>query len=132
MAAVAEPAVDAGLPPVEPALEWRGGSTPGTTAHLVADPDAFTVDPDRRRNIGGRGIVLLDDSYTTGATAQSAAFALRRAGAAAVLVLVLARAVRPGRSEAQRAYWAKVTEAQRRRPAAGRPNPCAATRCRWA
>jgi predicted amidophosphoribosyltransferase len=58
---------------------------------------------ERRRNVKGafaatrpvRGtVVLVDDVYTTGATAGAAATALRRAGAARIEVLSLARAVR--------------------------------------
>ena len=60
--------------------------------------------PQRRRNVRGAfraatvrvppRIVLVDDVYTTGATADAAASALRTAGADHVLVLTLARAVR--------------------------------------
>lgn len=129
MSAVAEPSLEAGLPPVMAALEWR---VDAATSHLVASSDAFTVRQEARRTLRGRGVVLLDDSYTTGATAQSAALRLRAAGAAAVVVLVLGRVVRPHASPAQRAYW----EAVRRRPPAGRsgrPPVCAAgPGCRWA
>jgi ComF family protein len=58
----------------------------------------------RRRNVRGAfratvertpsRIVLVDDVYTTGATADAAASALRAAGAEQVLVLTFARAVR--------------------------------------
>jgi orotate phosphoribosyltransferase len=38
-------------------------------------------------------VLLLDDTWTTGASAQSAAMALRRAGAASVATVVLGRHV---------------------------------------
>ena len=53
---------------------------------------AFKV-PDRAR-VAGRNILLVDDVVTTGATAEAASRALKRAGAARVQVLALARVVR--------------------------------------
>jgi len=53
---------------------------------------AFKV-PERGR-VAGRNILLVDDVVTTGATAEAAARALKRAGAARVQVLALARVVR--------------------------------------
>jgi predicted amidophosphoribosyltransferase len=57
---------------------------------------------ERRANVRGAftaarsppGVVLVDDVYTTGATANAAASALRRAGARRVEVVTFARAVR--------------------------------------
>jgi predicted amidophosphoribosyltransferase len=58
--------------------------------------------PERRANVRGAfaavrsppAVVLVDDVYTTGATANAAASALRRAGARHVEVVTFARAVR--------------------------------------
>ncbi|HSB99637.1 MAG TPA: phosphoribosyltransferase family protein, partial [Burkholderiaceae bacterium] len=53
--------------------------------------DAFWVEPQGRPALQGRRVALVDDVLTTGATAHAAALALRRAGAAAVDVWVVAR-----------------------------------------
>lgn len=45
----------------------------------------------RPEKVGGRHVVLIDDVLTTGATAAACAAALKRAGAASVTVLTLAR-----------------------------------------
>ncbi len=50
---------------------------------------AFAADP---RRVAGLDLVLVDDVVTTGATADAAAGALRRAGARSVTVVALARA----------------------------------------
>jgi predicted amidophosphoribosyltransferase len=56
---------------------------------------AFRVEPKRAHSLKGKNLVLVDDVITTGATAEACARVLRRAKAARVDVLALARAVEP-------------------------------------
>ncbi|MDB5617209.1 ComF family protein [Tardiphaga sp.] len=59
---------------------------------------AFKVAPERRAEIQGRRVVLIDDVLTSGATADACARALLRAKAAQVDLLVFARVVDAQRS----------------------------------
>lgn len=59
---------------------------------------AFRVPADRRGQVTGRRVVLVDDVLTSGATVDTCARALLRAGAAKVDVLVFARVVAPHRT----------------------------------
>jgi hypothetical protein len=67
---------------------------PGPIGHLLADRRGFApapgIDLDRLRT---QAVLVIDDSVTTGARAQSAAAALRLAGARVVGVLVIGRAM---------------------------------------
>ena len=58
---------------------------------------AFGVPAESKGNIAGRRIILVDDVLTSGATVDSCARALLRAGAKQVDVLVFARVVSPAR-----------------------------------
>jgi hypothetical protein len=53
----------------------------------VVDTEKFTVDG----AVAGRHVLVFDDVWTTGSNAQSATLTLRRAGASAVSVMVIAR-----------------------------------------
>ncbi len=57
---------------------------------------AFAVRTGAADSLSGANVVLVDDVFTTGATAGACARVLRRAGAAEVSVLALARVVRDG------------------------------------
>jgi ComF family protein len=55
---------------------------------------AFQVHPRHRERVKGRNVLLVDDVFTSGATAGACARVLKRAGAAQVGVLCWARVVR--------------------------------------
>jgi ComF family protein len=74
----------------ERATESQSGLTAAERRRNVRD--VFSV-PDPAR-VAGRNILLIDDIYTTGATARACSKALRQAGAAAVWVATAARAQR--------------------------------------
>jgi ComF family protein len=59
---------------------------------------AFKVAPERKADVKGRRLILMDDVLTSGATVDACARALLRAGAAHVDVLVFARVVAGGRA----------------------------------
>ncbi|HTW99335.1 MAG TPA: hypothetical protein VMD59_11190, partial [Acidimicrobiales bacterium] len=64
---------------------------PAQLGHLRASDLGFVA-----RGVAGRRLLVLDDTWTSGARAQSAASALRLAGADVVAVVPVARLVRPG------------------------------------
>jgi predicted amidophosphoribosyltransferase len=59
---------------------------------------AFRVPEERKIDVAGRRLILVDDVLTSGATADTCTRALLRAGAAQVDVLVFARVVADARS----------------------------------
>jgi hypothetical protein len=88
----------------EPLL--RLGSRP--VGHLQANDRAF----DATQRLEGTRVLLIDDTYTTGATAQSAASALAIAGATVVAILPIGRVINPSFNQENKDYW----ERQRRMP----------------
>lgn len=76
----------------------QGGRSRLGRARNVAG--AFTVRPAHKEAVRGKRVLLVDDVYTTGATASECAKALLRAGASAVDVLTLARVVKPEGTDA--------------------------------
>ena len=77
----------------------RTAARPG---HNAASDTAFEV----IRDVGGLELVLVDDTFTTGASVQSAVSALRLAGARVVAVVVIGRVVNPDASPEEAALWA--------------------------
>jgi len=69
---------------------WPLAIRPGRQGRDL-DPHRFRADPGPR----GRGVLLLDDTWVSGASAQSAAAALKLAGAGRVALVVLGRHVNP-------------------------------------
>ncbi|MHB8325215.1 MAG: hypothetical protein ACYDHB_12485 [Candidatus Dormibacteria bacterium] len=56
----------------------------------------------------GRRVLLLDDTFTTGAAPQSAASALAIAGAQEVVAVVVGRVIDPGFSAPAGQLWRRV------------------------
>lgn len=89
----------AGGPPV--AADWlvRRRRTP-SQGHMSPEARARNVRAAfalrSGRDVAGKHVVIIDDVITTGATADECARVLKRAGAASVGVLALARALRTG------------------------------------
>lgn len=71
----------------------QGGKSASGRRRNVAG--AFVVPPNRREQVEGRRVLLIDDVLTTGATAHACARALKAAGAAQVNLAVIAK-VRAG------------------------------------
>ena len=87
-----------GLPLLPDALE-RYRATPllrglGPRQRRKVVAGAFRVRRAQAHRLVGRRVVLIDDVYTTGATVNACAQALRRAGAASVTVCCFARVLR--------------------------------------
>lgn len=71
------------------------GEMVSARARLKNVAGAFAVAKERSKSLGGRNVILVDDVLTTGATLTACAKVLKRAGAASVRAVTLARVVRP-------------------------------------
>lgn len=71
----------------------------GARARAETVTGAFAVRPNARNAIKGRSVYLIDDVYTSGATANACSRSLKRAGAKEVIVICWARVIR------DRASW---------------------------
>jgi hypothetical protein len=103
--------------PLRADLLCRG---PGWLGHMRPRRDGFVVPAARRAVMQGRHVLVLDDTYVSGARAQSAAAALRLAGAASVQIVAAGRVLRPDLVPGHAAFL-------RRQVATPAPGPS----CRW-
>jgi len=74
--------------------------------HTVASDSGFAA----RRALGGERILLIDDTLTSGARAQSAASALNNAGGKVVAIVPIGRVITPGFGEHVAQYWKRQTQ----------------------
>jgi predicted amidophosphoribosyltransferase len=74
---------------------------PDPIGHRRASDHGYVTTGD----VGDAAILLIDDTFTTGAAVQSAASALRLAGAACVIAVVVGRVIDPDFSTEARALW---------------------------
>jgi predicted amidophosphoribosyltransferase len=86
------------LGPLHQALLTRG---PGQIGHRQASNDGFTT----RHDLRGHRVLLIEDTFTTGARAQSAGSALYLAGASAVAVVTAGRVVDPQWNDNCQKIW---------------------------
>jgi len=77
---------------------------PHPAGHLAAGDDAFVV----TGAATGRRVLLVDDTFTTGAEIQSAASALQTAGATIPAAVVIGRYINPDFSLAAQDLWERA------------------------
>jgi hypothetical protein len=82
-----------------PGLLRRSGAPGGSPpiAHMRPHPAAFHLGASGRHLACGARVLLLDDTYVSGARAQSAAAALHLAGIRSALIIPVGRVLRPDR-----------------------------------
>jgi len=78
---------------------------PVKAGHNRASDRGFTV----TSTVQDRSVLLVDDTFTTGARAQSAASALQQAGARVVAIVPVGRVINPDFSQETEALWDRAT-----------------------
>lgn len=79
-------------------------ASPHPPQRLRPHADGFVMS----RDVMGEAVVVLDDIWTSGARAMSAASALRKAGAEVRAIVPIGRQVRPDHNEHAAAFWAEL------------------------
>ena len=74
---------------------------PARADHNAASDDAFEVTSE----VAGRAVLIVDDTFTSGARAQSAASALQLAGAPLVAMVPIGRYIRPEYNAEAQELW---------------------------
>lgn len=82
---------------------------PGDLSKRRASVDAFVADESA---VEGKSLLLLDDVYTSGSTAQSCAAAIRAAGGAPKAIVVVGRRVNPEYSPLAQSLWDRQSSAR--------------------
>jgi adenine/guanine phosphoribosyltransferase-like PRPP-binding protein len=77
--------------------------TKGSVAidHLTASDKGYKA----TRRLDGESVLLVDDTFTSGARSQSAASALALAGAEVVAIVPIGRVIDPNFNDTAKAYW---------------------------
>jgi len=75
---------------------------PGRLGHTTASVNGFSI----ARPVDGDRILVVDDTFTSGARAQSAAAALHRGGAQVVAIVRVGRVIDPSHGPHVSAWWA--------------------------
>jgi hypothetical protein len=73
------------------------------TTHNSASDEGFAL----RRQLSGERVVIVDDTFTSGARTQSAASAINTHGGTAIAIVPAGRVIAPGYAEHVKAYWDK-------------------------
>ncbi len=73
----------------------------GKITHTIASDEGFKT----LRRLDGERVLLIDDTFTSGARAQSAASALSNEGASVAAILPIGRVIKPGFSTHVEEYW---------------------------